>query len=141
MPEELKNEVRKILELGIKFLKEDGRTPPMAFLYTDHGNLCVDKLDFSNKPKMMKNLRLISKESEAYMVIVMSDIFMGDLYGPRPSQSPNKRRAMFIYGENKHNNYGIAQEYKTDKTNKVKLGGKTIFDIDQMEGPMTGILK
>ena len=139
MPEELKNEVRKILELGIKFLKEDGRTSPMAFIYTNHKNLFVDNLDFSNKPKLMKKLRLISKESEAYMVIIMYNIFMGDLYGPRPSQAPDKRRAIFVYGKNNDDNFGIAQEYRTDRTNTVKLGRKTIYGKDQMQGPITDI--
>jgi len=136
MPEELKNKVRKTFELGIKFLKEDGRTSPMAFFYTNYENFCIDPLDFSNKSKTLKKLRLISKESGALMVIIMCNIFMGDLDGPRPSQAPNKRRAIFVYGKNKHDNFGIAKEYEVDKTNTVKLGKKTIYDKDQMQGPI-----
>ena len=46
MDEKLESEVEKILEIGVKFLKDDGMPPSMAFFYTVKGKFSIDRFDF-----------------------------------------------------------------------------------------------
>lgn len=139
MAEKLESEVEKILKIGVKFLKEDGMPPSMAFFYTLKGKFVIDPFDFRNKKMAKKRLKIIAKKRRATMIITMANAYINKYEGTTSDPAYFRREVIFVYGETKSINFGISQEYSLTKNDQIKLGKKIIWP-DGSEGPMTGFM-
>jgi hypothetical protein len=139
MAGKLESEVEKILEIGVKFLKEFEGPPSDAFFHTPKGKFCIDQFDFRDKPKAIKLLREIADECEATMVITLAHGLISKYEGTASDPSYFRRDALFAYGETKHSDFGIIQEFERKKNNQIQLGRKTILPKGSV-GPMTGFM-
>jgi len=140
MAEKLELEVEKNLEIGVKFLIEDGVPSSAAFFHTLKGKFAIDPFDFRDKPEAMELLREIAEEHQATMVIVMSHALISQLEDLPSGKAFIRREAISVYGEDKNANFCIAQQWKRDKNNQIELGEKTVFPKGEAIGPMTGII-
>ncbi len=139
MDEKLESEVEKILEIGVKFLKDDGMPLSMVFFYTVKGKFSIDRFDFRDKKVAIKRLKKIAKKRRATMIITMANAHISKYEGTASDPAYFRREVLFVYGETKSTNFGISQEYSPTKNDQIKLGKKIIWP-DGSEGPMTGFM-
>jgi hypothetical protein len=138
MAGKLESEVEKILEIGVKILKEDGVPSSMAFFYTPNGKFTMDRFDFEDKPKSKKLLKKIAKKHKATMVITIMGALISKLGGSL-SDPPYFKKVVFAYGETKTESFGICQEFELDKNGQIVFGNRIFFPIGT--GSMTGFMR
>ena len=136
----LESEVNEVLKIGVKFLKEDGMPPSMAFFYTLKEKFVIDRFDFRNKKMAKKQLKKIAKKRRATMIITMANAYISKYEGTASDQAYFRREVIFVYGETKSTNFGISQEYSLTKNDQIKLGKKIIWS-DGSEGAITGFMR
>ena len=74
------------------------------------------------------------------MVITMAHALISKYEGTDSDPAYFRRDALFAYGETKHSDFGIIQEFERKKKNQIKLGRKTILPKGSV-GPMTGFMR
>ena len=139
MDRKLESEAKKVLEIGIEFLKEFGGPPSMAFFYTPSKKYCIDKFDFRDKQMAKKRLKKIAKKRRATMIITMAYGLISQYEGTASGPAYFRREVIFVYGETKSTNFGISQEFSLPENGQLKIG-KIIIWPDGSEGPMTGFM-
>jgi hypothetical protein len=139
MAGKLETEVEKILEIGVKFLKEDGVISSMAFFHTSKGKFTIDRIDFRDKPKSKKLLKKIAKKHNASMVITITSALVSKLRGSLSDPPYPPKTVIFAYGETKTESFGICQEFECDKNGQIVFGNRIFFPVGT--GSMTGFMR
>ena len=140
MAEKLESQVEEVLEIGVKFLKEDGMPPSAAFFYTVKGKFVIYPFDFRNKKMAKKRLKKIAKKRGVTMIITMANAYISKYEGTASDPAYFRREVIFVYGETKSTNFGISQEYSLTKNDQIKLGKKIKWP-DGSEGSMAGFMR
>ena len=136
----LESKVNEVLKIGVKFLKEDGMPPSMAFFYTLKEKFAIDRFDFRYKKMAKKRLKKIAKKRRATMIITMAHGYISKYEGTASDPAYFRRDAIFVWGETKHTSFGISQEYSLTTNGQIKLCKKIMWP-DGSEGPMTGFMR
>lgn len=145
--ETIRDLAERMLKQGIGKLKRKGWIRPRAFILADNERVYIKPLEFSDNPvdrlAVAHQLREIASTVRAKAILFISDVFFtNNLYGPRPSQAPDRREAIFVYGEDTKGNFAIMQEYEWTLKNKIKLRQKRVSeDDDTIGGMFTGLLQ
>jgi hypothetical protein len=140
MKTKFEKEVNKILKRGRKELKKTGTIKSKAYIFGDNRKANVIPLFFSDHPidKRLEidRIRNIAREGKAKCVVLLSDAFMGQSNGIRPSLDPDRKEAICLIGEDEKGKFAVYQEYARNFNNKIKLGEITTGRNDGFEGLM-----
>ena len=139
MAEKLELEVEKNLEIGVKFLIEDGVPSSAAFFHTLKGKFAIDPFDFRDKRMAKKRLKKIAKKHKATMVITITSALISKLGGSLSAPPYFIKKVIFAYGETKTDSFGVCQEFECDKNGQFVFGNRIFFPVGT--GSMTGFLR
>jgi hypothetical protein len=141
--DEFREIAEDIMESAVKELEETGTVSPKFFFFTEDGKMYGVSIPFADdqdKPRVRAEVAVLAKKLEAKRLIFLSDVFVGDIDGPPPSEAPKRKEAISLLGEDGNDTFHILQEYRRKRKGKrIKMGKRV--ETDNTTGLFTGILE